>query len=60
MAVMNFLSQMNVSTVKGFGGFEMTPLLLVCVAVAAPLVGLGLLHMQARLEQWDYERHADD
>jgi hypothetical protein len=43
-----------------FGGFEMTPLLLVCVAVAAPLVGFGLWHMQARLEQWDYERHADD
>jgi hypothetical protein len=38
----------------------MTPLLLVCVAVAAPLVGFGLLHMQTRLEQWDYERHADD
>jgi hypothetical protein len=57
---MNFLSQMNVSTVKGFWRFEMTPLLLVCVAVAAPLVGFGLLHMQARLEQWDYERHADD
>lgn len=43
-----------------FGGFEMNPLLLVCIAAATPVVGIGLMQLQARLEQWDYERHADD
>lgn len=38
----------------------MTSLLLVCIAAAAPLVGVGLMHLQARLERWDYERHAED
>jgi hypothetical protein len=38
----------------------MTPLLLVCIAAAAPLAGVGLMHLQARLEQWDYDRHAED
>jgi hypothetical protein len=38
----------------------MTPLLLVCIAAAAPLAGLALMHLQARLEQWDYDRHAED
>ncbi|BBY04160.1 hypothetical protein [Mycobacterium seoulense] len=38
----------------------MTPLLLVCIAAAAPIAGLGLLNLQARLERWDYERHAED
>lgn len=38
----------------------MSPLLLVCIAVAAPFAGIGLLHVQDRLERWDYERHADD
>ncbi len=39
---------------------QMTPLLLACIAAAAPLAGFGLLHLQARLERWDYERHAED
>lgn len=38
----------------------MTPLLLICIAAATPVVGVALLHLQARLERWDYERHADD
>jgi len=38
----------------------MTPLLLVCIAAAAPVVGVGLMSLQTRLEQWDYERHAED
>lgn len=38
----------------------MTPLLLVCIAAAAPIAGVGLLNLQARLERWDYERHAED
>jgi hypothetical protein len=38
----------------------MTPLLLVCLSVATPLAAMGLLNVQARLERWDYERHAED
>ncbi len=38
----------------------MTQLLLVCIAAAAPVAGLGLVNLQARLERWDYERHAED
>ena len=37
----------------------MTPLLLICLAVA-PIAGRGLMQLQARLERWDYERHAED
>ena len=37
----------------------MTPLLLVCLAVA-PIAGIGLIQLQARLERWDCERHAED
>lgn len=48
-------------TYEGFWRFgEMTPLLLVCIAAATPVVGLGLMHLQARLERWDYERHLED
>jgi hypothetical protein len=38
----------------------MSPLLLACIAAAAPVAGVGMMHLQARLEQWDYERHAED
>jgi hypothetical protein len=38
----------------------MTPLLLVCITAALPLVGIGLTRLQERLERWDYERHAED
>jgi hypothetical protein len=38
----------------------MTPLLLACFWAGTPLVGMGLLNLQARLERWDYERHAED
>ncbi|BAX90902.1 hypothetical protein MSG_00739 [Mycobacterium shigaense] len=38
----------------------MTPLLLVCLATVMPVVGVGLMQLQARLERWDYERHAED
>ncbi len=38
----------------------MTQLLLFCIAAAAPIAGFGLLNLQARLERWDYERHAED
>ena len=38
----------------------MTPLLLTCIAVLAPVAGMGLLQLQDRLERWSYERHAED
>ncbi len=38
----------------------MTPLLLVCIAAATPLMGAGLVRLQERLERWDYNRHAQD
>ena len=38
----------------------MTPLLLVCIAAAAPVAGVGLMQLADRLERWDYERHAED
>lgn len=38
----------------------MTPLAVACLFIAAPVAGLGLLELQARLEQWDQRRHADD
>jgi hypothetical protein len=50
----------NVLGMKGFWRFEMSPLLLVCIAAVTPVVGIGLMQLQARLEQWDYERHAED
>ena len=39
---------------------EMTWLLVVCLSAATPFAGIGLLNLQARLERWDYERHAQD
>jgi hypothetical protein len=38
----------------------MNALLLVCLSVGAPLAAVGLHELQARLERWDYERHAQD
>ena len=38
----------------------MNTLLLVCISVGTPLAALGLYDLQARLEQWDHDRHADD
>lgn len=38
----------------------MNPVLMLCLSVVAPLAGFVLLRLQARLEQWDYERHAKD
>jgi hypothetical protein len=38
----------------------MSPLLMVYFSVGTPFAGLGLFRLQARLERWDYERHAED
>jgi hypothetical protein len=42
------------------GGFEMSPLLTLYFSAGMSFAGLGLLKLQARLERWDYERHAED
>jgi len=39
---------------------DMTPLTVACFVIAAPVAGLGLLQLQAKLERWDQRRHADD
>jgi hypothetical protein len=38
----------------------MNLLMVVVFSVGSPLAGLGLVNLQARLERWDYERHAGD
>lgn len=38
----------------------MSPMLMVVLSAAAPVAGLGFLQLQARLERWDYDRHAED
>jgi hypothetical protein len=35
-------------------------LMMLCMSVGTPLAALGLYDLQARLERWDYNRHADD
>ncbi|MCV7148567.1 hypothetical protein [Mycobacterium riyadhense] len=57
---MNLATTTNVLGMKELWRFEMSPMLLAFLSVAAPLAGLGLMQLQARLERWDYERHAED
>lgn len=38
----------------------MTALLVSCLSLLAMLAALGVHDLQARLERWDYERHAED
>ena len=38
----------------------MSPLLVICVSLAAPIAALGVHELQVRLERWDHERHAED
>jgi hypothetical protein len=42
------------------GGSQMSPLLMVYFSAITPFAGFGLVKLQARLEQWDYERHVED
>ncbi|BBX98344.1 hypothetical protein MLAC_36380 [Mycobacterium lacus] len=57
---MNLAATTNVVPMKEFWRFEMSALLLVFISAVMPVVGVGLLQLQARLERWDYERHAED
>ena len=38
----------------------MNAVLMICLSATAPLAAMGLYELQARLEQWDYNRHAED
>jgi hypothetical protein len=38
----------------------MSILLAACLAVAVPLVGLGIYTLQDQLEGWDQQRHSRD
>jgi hypothetical protein len=38
----------------------MNPVLAVLLSVGGPLAAMGLVKLQARLEQWDQQRHAHD
>jgi hypothetical protein len=38
----------------------MNPLLMVYFSAGTLFAGLGLLKLQARLELWTYQRHAED
>jgi hypothetical protein len=38
----------------------MNPALMIYFSATATFVGLGLVKLQARLERWAYERHAED
>lgn len=38
----------------------MSQLLMLYLSAGAPIAGLGLVKLQARLERWDYERHVED
>ena len=38
----------------------MTALLVTCLSATATFAALGVHELQARLERWDYERHAED
>jgi hypothetical protein len=40
--------------------FEMNALLMVYFSAGVSFAGFGLLKLQARLEQWAYQRHAND
>jgi hypothetical protein len=40
--------------------FEMNPLLVVYFSVGTSFAGVALLKLQARLELWAYQRHAED
>lgn len=41
-------------------GVEMNPVLMGTLSVASPLVAVGIYKLQARLERWDAQRHAED
>jgi hypothetical protein len=38
----------------------MSAVVLVCGALCLALVALGVAALQAHLEQWDHDRHAED
>jgi hypothetical protein len=57
----NRLSAPTVSTIgRPERGKQMNPLLLGVCSVAGPLAAVGIYKLQAHLERWDAQRHAED
>lgn len=60
-AAMNFWSMYRVLSKVAFRKVcKMSPLVMVYFSVATSFAGFGLVRLQARLERWDYQRHAED
>ncbi len=58
---MNLSPEYRVIPAVGLKGvLQMSPLLMLYFSVGTPIAGFGLVRLQARLERWDYERHAED
>jgi hypothetical protein len=38
----------------------MNPVMVGIVSVASPLAAVGIFKLQAQLERWDQQRHAED
>jgi hypothetical protein len=38
----------------------MNALLIICMSVGTPFAAMALYDLQAHLERWDYNRHAED
>ena len=41
-------------------GAVMNAAMWVALLISAPVVGIGIYDLQTKLEQWTYERHAED
>lgn len=57
---MNFSPRYHVVTAVVESEVVMSPLLMVSFSIATPFAGFGLMTLQARLERWDHDRHAED
>ena len=57
---MNLSALASVVMVEGSQEVEMSALLVVGLVAGTPLFALGLSDLQASLERWDQQRHAED
>ena len=57
---LNLSARVNVVMVEVSQEVEMTALLVVGLVAGTPLFALGLNDLQASLERWDQQRHAED
>ena len=57
---LNLSARASVVMVEGSQEVEMSALLVVGLVAGTPLFALGLSDLQASLERWDQQRHAED